>query len=63
MFTTVLCKAMRPTTNSIIRIMIPQHIGTDPYACTQWIGEEFDWQFVPMKYELRSEETNEKETS
>ena len=52
----VICKAMRLTTDSIITVTIPAAIGTDPYACTQWIGEEFGWQFIPMSYEFKNEE-------
>ena len=52
----VICKAIRPITDSIIRVTIPAEIGTDPYACTQWLGEEFDWQFIPMSYEFKNEE-------
>lgn len=53
----VICKAMRPTTESIIRITIPEEIGTNPYACTIWLGEEFDWQFIPVSYDFKDEET------
>ena len=52
----VIWQALRPTTNSTITIMVPQHVGTDPYDCTQWIGEEFDWQFIPMNYEIKTEQ-------
>jgi len=51
-FATVICKAIRPTTNSTITVPIPVNIGTDPFDCNQWIGEEFDWQFIPMEYEF-----------
>lgn len=52
--TQVICKAIRPITDSTITVAIPVNIGTDPYDCAQWIGEEFDWQFMPMAYEFRT---------
>ena len=51
----VVCQAIRPTTDSIITIIVPQRIGTDPYDCAQWVGEEFDWQFIPMSFEIKPE--------
>ena len=54
--TQVICKAIRPTTESTITVTIPADIGTDPYACTQWLGEEFDWQFIPMSYETEADD-------
>jgi len=51
----VICQAIRPTTNSTMTIMIPYNIGTDPYDCAQWVGEEFDWQFIPMSFEISPE--------
>ena len=54
--TQVICKAIRPTTESTITVTIPAHIGTDPYACTQWLGEEFNWWFIPLSYEVINEE-------
>ena len=55
--TQVICKAIRPTTESTITVTIPAHIGTDPYACTQWLGEEFNWWFIPLSYKVINEET------
>ena len=54
--TQVICKAIRPTTESTITVTIPADIGTDPYACTQWLGEEFDWQFITMSYETKADD-------
>ena len=51
----VVCQAIRPTTDSIITIIVPQRIGTDPYDCAQWVGEEFDWQLIPMRFEIKPE--------
>ena len=51
----VICQAVRPTTNSKITVMVPQHVGTNPCDCAQWIGEEFDWQFIPMSFEIKPE--------
>ena len=50
MTTHVMCKVIRPITNSTICVFIPVDIGTDPFDCAQWIGEEFDWQFIPLEY-------------
>ena len=55
----VICHAVRLTTNSKITIEIPQHIGTDPYNCVQWLGKEFDWAFIPMRIEIKPEKNNE----
>ena len=55
----VICQAIRPTTNSTITIMVPKHIGTDPYDCAQWVGEEFDWAFIPSRFEITLENNNE----
>ena len=51
----VICQAVRPTTNSKITGMVPQHVGTNPCDCAQWIGEEFDWQFIPMSFKVTEE--------
>ena len=51
----VVCQAIRPTTNSTITIMLPYNIGTDPFDCNQWVGEEFDWQFIPTDYKILQE--------
>jgi len=57
---TLSCKAIRTTTNSIITIEIPSHVGLDPFDCTQWIGEEFNWQFIPMEFKIVPEGNHEK---
>ena len=51
----VVCQAIRPTTDSIITIIVPQRIVTDPYDCAQWVGEEFDWQFIPTSFKIEPE--------
>jgi len=51
----VICQAIRPTTDSTITIIVPQRIGTDPHDCAQWVGEEFDWQFIPMSFKIEPE--------
>ena len=52
MQTTILYKAFRPTTESIIKGEIPEEVGTDTEDCVQWIGEEYDWQFIPLEFKV-----------
>jgi len=50
----ITCKAMRPSTGSVINVEIPTEIGNDPFAIAQWIGEKFNWQFIPLgKYHIK----------
>jgi|TARA_R110002110_G_scaffold290245_1_gene504428 hypothetical protein len=45
---------MRPSTGSVINVEIPTEIGNDPFAIAQWIGEKFNWQFIPLgKYHIK----------
>ena len=58
----ILCKAIRPSTGSTIEIEIPWdivqsvEIAKDVTLATQWIGEQFDWQFIPTSFEIDNEE-------
>ena len=52
MKTTILYKAFRPTTESVIKGIIPEEIGTDPDDCEQWIGEEYNGQFLPAEFKI-----------
>ena len=53
----ILCKATRPSTGSTIEIEIPEDVvqrvdfNQDITLATQWIGEEFNWQFIPTSFE------------
>jgi hypothetical protein len=54
----IVCKAMRPSTGSKIEIQMPfqvvQSVQTtnDITLATEWVGKEFDWQFIPMSFEI-----------
>ena len=50
--TKILYKAFRPTTESVVKGEIPEEVGTDPEDCVQWIGEEYDWQFIPAEFKI-----------
>ena len=63
MNTKVLYKAVRQTTDSIITGEIPEEIGIDPEDCVQWIGEEYNWQFIPAEFKLVTLKENENEST
>ena len=50
----ITCKVTRTKTGTYGQIIsrfnveIPTEIGNDPFAIARWIGEEFNWQFVPL---------------
>ena len=61
----VYCKVVRPSTGSELTVEIPEDIvremNTTQNATTacewgmiykgiHWIGEEFDWQFIPLEF-------------
>ena len=52
----VICKAVRPTTGSKIEVVIPEDIvkesseANDPTIMVQYLGEEFNWDFIPMQF-------------
>jgi hypothetical protein len=52
----VYCKVVRPSTGSELSIEIPEDIvrevnaAQDTATVVDWIGEEFNWQFVPLKF-------------
>ena len=60
----VMCKAVRPTTGSSIEVEIPADIvkqvevDGDHSIAVDWIGNEFDWQFIPMNFEVTKESAN-----
>lgn len=53
----ILCKAIRLSTGSTIEIEIPEDVvqrydfNQAVTVATQWIGEEFNWQFIPTSFE------------
>ena len=57
----VICKGLRPTTNSTLTVEIPRDVWMkdietleDPKKCDyhsiEWFGNEFDWNFIPMVF-------------
>lgn len=52
----VYCKVVRPSTGSELSIEIPEDIVRkvegimSPAPACDWIGEEFNWQFIPLKF-------------
>ena len=47
--TQVICKTFRPSTKSKLTIEIPKDVGVDPDDVVQWVGEEFNWMFMPLE--------------
>ena len=35
--------------NSKLTIEIPEEVGVDPDDVVQWVGEEFNWMFMPLE--------------
>ena len=69
----IVCTAIRPSTGSIIEVELPDAI-IEQYATSnfhtllrlegqtvacEWIGQEFNWQFIPQKFTGRISETKE----
>ena len=52
----VICKAVRPKTGTKIDVVIPDGVAEesseaqDSTIMTQYIGEEFNWDFIPMQF-------------
>lgn len=48
----VYCKAVRPSTGSELSVEIPENIVREGNAdeAIDWIGEEFNWRFIPLKF-------------
>ena len=52
----VICKVIRPSTGTKMEIVIPEDIAQesseaqDATIMTQYIGEEFNWSFIPMQF-------------
>lgn len=55
----VLCTAVRPSTQSSIEIVLPNEVveevekSGDITKAADWIGNEFNWQFIPLKFEVQ----------
>lgn len=52
-------KCVRPTTKSKMKVEIPDSVGIDPTDIIQWVGEEFDWQWIPLTFHFKPSEENE----
>ena len=42
----IYCQCVRPTTSTTMTIPLPQHVT--PENVVDYIGNEFNWQFIPM---------------
>ncbi len=55
----VFCTAVRPSTQSSIEVVLPDELvdevekSGDITKAADWIGNEFNWQFIPMKFEVQ----------
>ena len=55
----VLCTAVRPSTQSSVEVVLPDEVveevekSGDIAKATDWIGNEFNWQFIPLKFEVK----------
>lgn len=55
----VVCTAVRPSTQSSIEIVLPNEVveevekSGDVAKAADWIGNEFNWQFIPLKFEVQ----------
>jgi molybdopterin synthase catalytic subunit len=45
----IVAKIIRPSTETVLYVIIPEHIY-DPYEATNWLIKEFDAQFIPIWY-------------
>tara|TARA_A100001515_G_C4518811_1_gene192668 strand:- start:202 stop:381 length:180 start_codon:yes stop_codon:yes gene_type:complete len=57
----VICKAVRPSTGSTIEVELPTEIvkavedQSSPTPAVEWIGNEFNWQFIPASFKIAQE--------
>ncbi len=55
----VFCIAVRPSTQSSIEVLLPDEVveevekSGDITKAADWIGNEFNWQFIPLKFEVQ----------
>ena len=56
----ILCRALRVSTNSWITIVVPEE-NNDPEKATAWVCKEFNYQFIPMRYDLVTPEVAQQE--
>ena len=58
---TVICKAVRTTTNSSIKVEIPMDECKTPTEAVDYVGNLFNWQFVPLEFAVVTREVAEQE--
>lgn len=58
---TVICKAVRPTTNSSIKVEIPVDECKTPTEAVDYVGNLFNWQFVPLEFAVVTSEVAKQE--
>jgi hypothetical protein len=56
----MVCRALRPSTETWISVKIPpETLTATPEEGVQWVLEEFNCQFIPMKFEWKTGEESE----
>ncbi len=58
---TIICKAVRPSTNSSIKIEIPVDECKTPKEAVDYVGNLFNWQFVPLEFAVVTSEVAKQE--
>lgn len=56
----ILCRAVRPTTNSWVTIQVPDMYDT-PEKAAIWVGKELNYNFIPMQFDVVTPEVAEME--
>lgn len=56
----ILCRAVRTTTNSWITIQVPDQYDT-PEKAAAWVGQELNYNFIPMQFDVVTPEVAEEE--
>jgi hypothetical protein len=46
----IFCTCVRPSTNTTLTIPLPPEVTAD--TMVDYIGNEFDWQFMPMSVQV-----------
>lgn len=58
----ILCRAIRPTTNSWVTIIVPNEYDT-PEKAAAWVGPALGYHFIPMHFDLVTPEVAAQELS
>ena len=43
-----------------MKVEIPDSVGVNPADIVQWVGEEFNWQWIPLTFYYTTSEQKEK---